>query len=208
MQRPRRARLGGAPDSALPAPHKGCNAPAELVSVERLILHKKGSTRRAASLQYRECSPPRLPRMMGRTVAMEPIYTPQNCQPAYQLDWSYSVFWRTAPRESSWFFKLQEACEPDGIRVLEHAFTPPHTSQFLISSKPEVAPLLIAQRVKGRLQYLIRDQMVQAFRRNYSLRSIGSTRREKLEALPGWATGTSSVGRFAHAPTPGTVSDA
>lgn len=39
----------------------------------------------------------------------------------------------------------------------------------------------MAQRVKGRLQRLIREQMPNAFRRNYGLRSVGSTRREKLE---------------------------
>jgi REP element-mobilizing transposase RayT len=35
--------------------------------------------------------------------------------------------------------------------------------------------------VKGRLQHLLHGQMSRPFRRNYCLRSIGSTRREKLE---------------------------
>jgi REP element-mobilizing transposase RayT len=112
---------------------------------------------------------------------MDPVYTPQNCHPAYQLDWSYSLFWHEIPRDWSWFPSLQQACEPDGIRLLEHAFSPPHTSQFLVSTLPHVSPLLIAQRLKGRLQYLLRGGMSNPFRRNYGLRSIGSTRRAKLE---------------------------
>jgi hypothetical protein len=44
-----------------------------------------------------------------------------------------------------------------------------------------VTPLVIVQRVKGRLQHLLHGTMSKPFRRNYSLRSIGSTRREKLE---------------------------
>ena len=49
---------------------------------------------------------------------------------------------------------------------------------------PSVPPALIAHRVKGRLQYLVRRARPKAFRRNYSLRSLGSTR----------STGTSPVG--------------
>jgi len=40
---------------------------------------------------------------------------------------------------------------------------------------------VIAQRVKGRLQHLLRKTFPNAFRRNYALCSIGSTRRSKLE---------------------------
>jgi hypothetical protein len=110
-----------------------------------------------------------------------PHYTPANCNPAYQLDWSYSLFWRTPPIHLDWFHDLQAVCECDHIRLLEHEFNPPHLSQFLISTQPQVAPQLIAQRLKGRLQHLLRETNPNAFRRNYSLRSIGSTRRDKLE---------------------------
>jgi hypothetical protein len=111
-----------------------------------------------------------------------PIYTPDNCaEPAYQLDWSYSVFWRAQPRDASWFEELKQLNEPDHIRILQHGFREPSVSQFLISTRPMVAPLLIVQRVKGRLQHLLHGTLSKPFRRNYSLRSIGSTRRERLE---------------------------
>jgi len=58
---------------------------------------------------------------------------------------------------------------------------PPNVGHFLISTKPNVSPLIAAQRVKGRLQYLIRPTMPRAFRRNYSIRSLGSTRGTKLD---------------------------
>jgi REP element-mobilizing transposase RayT len=86
-----------------------------------------------------------------------------------------------APQDVRWFDELQRLCEPDHIRVLQHAFQPPNVSQFLVSTRPEITPLLIVQRLKGRLQHLIRSMAPNAFRRNYSLRSIGSTRREKLD---------------------------
>jgi REP element-mobilizing transposase RayT len=111
-----------------------------------------------------------------------PIYTPESCpDPAYQLDWSYSIFWHQTPRDFTWFDQLKQLNEKDGIRLLQHEFEQPNVSKFLISTRPHVTPLLIAQRVKGRLQRLIYRDTPDAFRRNYALRSIGSTRREKLE---------------------------
>lgn len=111
-----------------------------------------------------------------------PIYTSLNCRVAYQLNWSYSLFWNHAPTEFTWLPDLQEACEGDSIWVLQHDFKPPNISQFLISTKPDVAPVLVTQRVKGRLQHLVRRTMPNAFHRNYSIRSLGSTRGPKLDA--------------------------
>jgi REP element-mobilizing transposase RayT len=110
-----------------------------------------------------------------------PIYTPENCVAAYQLDWSYSIFWRDPPTDFDWLPPLREVAEKDNIRVLQHQFAPPKISKFLLSTQPHVSPKTIAQRLKGRLQHSIRAQMPDAFRRNYGLRSIGSTRRGKLE---------------------------
>ena len=90
----------------------------------------------------------------------QPIYTPTTCSnPAFQLEWSYSAFWRNKPTECSWLGQLKELNEPDHIRILQHTFEEPNVSKFLISTRPEVAPILIAQRVKGRLQHLIREAM-------------------------------------------------
>jgi REP element-mobilizing transposase RayT len=77
---------------------------------------------------------------------------------------------------------LQEATEADGIRVLQHRLLDATTSQFLISTTPSVSPLLVAQRVKGRLQYILRSRIRDAFQRNYSLRSVGSANRLAIDA--------------------------
>src|SRR5262249_41743738 len=108
--------------------------------------------------------------------------TAENCAAAYQLNWSYSIFWANSPDTGAWFDELQQACNPDSIRILQHAFKPPNVSQFLVSTTPDVSPQVVAQRVKGRLQHLIRASRPAAFRRNYSIRSLGSTRAEKLNA--------------------------
>jgi REP element-mobilizing transposase RayT len=111
-----------------------------------------------------------------------PIYTRATCRdPAYQLDWSYAVFWHHPPADFGWLDELRRLNEKDHIRILQHEFERPNVSKFLISTRPGVSAKLIVQRVKGRLQRLIYRDMPNAFRRNYSLRSIGSTRREKLE---------------------------
>jgi len=65
---------------------------------------------------------------------------------------------------------------------LNHRFQGPTVSQFFLSTTPVVSPQLIAQRIKGRLQHLLRPTILDAFQRNYSLRSIGSTKRDKVEA--------------------------
>jgi len=91
------------------------------------------------------------------------------------------VFWHEPPQDESWLDDLKELNEKDHIRILQHKFKAPNISQFLISTRPEVVPLIMAQRVKGRLQRLIRGNMANAFQHNYGLRSIGSTRRNNLE---------------------------
>ena len=110
-----------------------------------------------------------------------PSYTTENCRFAFQLLWSFNLFWRAAPIADDWLGPLRQALEADGIRILQHRLPQFQLSQFLLSTLPTVPPRLIAQGVKGRLQFLIRSHDQHAFRRNYSLRSIGSTTREKLE---------------------------
>jgi len=67
----------------------------------------------------------------------DPIYTADIVSLAYELRWSVAVFWtQAAPAPTAWLSALQEATEPDGVRILEHRFTKGNVSQFLISTKP------------------------------------------------------------------------
>ena len=113
---------------------------------------------------------------------LQPIYTAENVNVAYQLLWSLSVFWREPVFSQSWLEELFPIAETDGVRILEHRFATPTASLFLISTRPELVPVEIPRVIKGRLQYLVRRQWPKAFQRNYDLKSIGSTTREKTEA--------------------------
>jgi hypothetical protein len=113
---------------------------------------------------------------------MPPIYTPENMKPAYELNWGLTVFWRTAPiPDTQWFAALQDATEPDGVRVLKHRLTTGDASQFFVSTKPHVKPEALIRSVKGRLQHAIREQVPKAFQRNYGLRGIGAATRSAVE---------------------------
>lgn len=113
--------------------------------------------------------------------ALEPIYTPENCRFAYQLNWGYSLFWRQPQTDDGWLEELNTATEPDGIRILKHRFETNTTSQFLLSTQPHVPPITMVARVKGRLQHLLKNAFPKAFQRNYALRSLGSTKRDVLD---------------------------
>ncbi len=111
----------------------------------------------------------------------EPIYTRSNCNFAFQLNWGLAVFWRVPIEDSPWLGPLSKAAVPDGIRILDHRFTKPGTSQFLLSTLPEVDPQKVVARVKGRLQYLVRDRWPKAFQRNFAIDSLGSATRAVIE---------------------------
>lgn len=114
---------------------------------------------------------------------LSPLYTTANCKPAYELRWSLALFAKTSlPTADAWFQTLKGRTESDDVRLLEYHFKAPHTWFFLISTKPHVAPTQIIKSVKGRLQNLLRDAVPKAFRRNYSLTSVGHARREVVEA--------------------------
>ncbi len=112
----------------------------------------------------------------------DPIYTPENVRLAYELRWTVAIFWTDdALTPDSWLSLLKAATEPDGVRILEHRFTKNNVSQFLISTKPHVAPSQCLRSVKGRLQYLVRAILPKAFRRNYSIRSLGAANQSVIE---------------------------
>ena len=112
----------------------------------------------------------------------EPLSTSKNVSPAYQLNWGLTVFWRRQPiPDSEWLTQLQSSTEADGVRILKHRFTTGQCSQFFVSTKPHVSPSAMIRSVKGRLQYLVREQHPKAFQRNYAVRSIGAATRTVVE---------------------------
>ena len=103
-----------------------------------------------------------------------PLYTAENVSIAYSLRWSLMVFWtRAVPAPASWLPALQKVAESDGVRILGHRIPRENVSQFLVSTKPNVPPANCIRSIKGRLQYLMRDVVPKAFRRNYRICSLG-----------------------------------
>jgi REP element-mobilizing transposase RayT len=114
---------------------------------------------------------------------MDPIYNASNCSPAYELRWSLAIFAKTTlPPASDWLTQLISVVERDGVRILEYAAYRPPTHQFLLSTRPDVAPPAIVKSVKGRLQHRIRATHPNVFRRNFSLTSVGRVNRDTVEA--------------------------
>jgi REP element-mobilizing transposase RayT len=113
---------------------------------------------------------------------VQPLYTAENTDSAYQLNWSLSLFGKTAlPSQENWLQDLSVATEPDGVRLLSAVNRSDNVIQFLVSTKPQSSPSDIVQSVKGRLQYLIRDQIPSAFRRNYYISSVGDAKSTVLD---------------------------
>ena len=111
----------------------------------------------------------------------EPIYTAANCRPRYRLRWSLSLFWRQARVGAEWLAPLAAQTEQDGVRILEHRSAGATVDQFLLSTTPAVVPQQIVRSVKGRLQHIIRHDRPKAFRRNYSICSIGPAKGDVVE---------------------------
>jgi len=141
----------------------------------------KATVRRAK----RSSSPPGLPRRKQRFTSyttMQPIYTAENTNPAFQLNWSVSLFGKIDfPPPSAWLEQLKTATEPDGVRILKFHATQANVGQFLVSTLPEASPSEIVRSLKSRWQYLIRTQHASAFRRNYYIGSIGEANCQVLD---------------------------
>jgi len=111
-----------------------------------------------------------------------PIYTSANCTPVYQLRWSLALFAKKAlPSADHWLEGLRAAVERDNVRILEYTFKPPNICMFLVSTTPLVVPSAIVWSVKGRKQHLLKDSHPDAFRRNFSLTSLGDAKSEVVE---------------------------
>lgn len=105
---------------------------------------------------------------------MEPIYTADNTTTAYQLNWSLALFGKCdLPAQSVWLEELRVTTESDGVRILSCNVRSENTLQFFVSTRPASTPSDVVRSVKGRLQYLIRDRIPKAFRRNYHIQSVG-----------------------------------
>jgi REP element-mobilizing transposase RayT len=99
-------------------------------------------------------------------------YTAHTTTPAFSLRWS----WTGWPSQGSMptlneleWLELTQTWEKDGIRVLERKCTRDQW-QATVSTRPDLTPVFIVNRMKGRIDYFFRS------RNTVSLRAIGHNR--------------------------------
>jgi REP element-mobilizing transposase RayT len=116
----------------------------------------------------------------------EPIYTSKNVPtPAYQLRFSWACWPSGRAVFPPWidvlFEELAVKWDTDGIRRLESDLSLERI-QMTVSVKPHVSPVVLAARLKGRLDHALRQAgNVVTFSRKISLRSLGDATRTTVE---------------------------
>src|SRR5262245_12807340 len=114
----------------------------------------------------------------------EPLYQRDNLDPAYQLRYSWTA-WPSngtapAPLYGESWESLQAAWETDGLRVLERAWSS-DAVQILFSATPDVSPVFLAGRAKGRLDHAYRQiGRPCKFSRKLAVRSVGDNTRQDV----------------------------
>jgi hypothetical protein len=115
----------------------------------------------------------------------EPLYRSAGLNPAYQLRYS----WTGWPSEGHLphvevVSGIKSLWEGDGLRLLEHTWSDREV-QLAFSVRPDVAPVFVAARAKGRLQHALSRAVSQfsGFSRKVALRSIGDNSTQDVAKL-------------------------
>jgi REP element-mobilizing transposase RayT len=119
-------------------------------------------------------------------MTLDPLYRGKNLHPAFQLRYSWTGWmksaWKNMP-DASILDPIDSLWEQDGLRRLEHSWAD-DCLQITFSAKPEVSPVLLATRAKGRLQYSLRNagSGFPGFTRKVSVRSVGENTSQDVTA--------------------------
>ena len=80
------------------------------------------------------------------------LYLESNCQAAYQLNWSLSVFGKESlPSPEKSIEALRIAIAKDDLKILEFKYREPNVAQFFLSSQPQSSPSAIVRSIKARV---------------------------------------------------------
>jgi REP element-mobilizing transposase RayT len=114
------------------------------------------------------------------------LYQPADLHLAYQLRYSWTGWPSTLEFPIDLVARILPDIAPDwetdGLRVLESSFASEQL-QLTLSASPQVAPVTLAARVKGRIQYHCRRAGTPiAFSRKLAVRSLGNPTRAEVEA--------------------------
>jgi len=91
-------------------------------------------------------------------VQPQPLYSADNVHPAYELRYSWTG-WparQPLPVNTSVLTDLRPLWEGDGMRLLEDRRSD-EMIQLTFFTRPDVSPVFLAGRTKGRLQYALRN---------------------------------------------------
>jgi len=115
----------------------------------------------------------------------EPLYRPADLRPAYQLRYSWTGWPSKAPFPGDLLTRVLPDIAPewekDGLRVLESSLASEQI-QLTLSTTPQVAPVTLASRVKGRIQHHCRRRGTPIdFSRKLAVRSLGDATRAQVE---------------------------
>jgi REP element-mobilizing transposase RayT len=114
------------------------------------------------------------------------FYQPGVEDGAYQLRFAWTSWPACGCSFSQRPVQLIEQTKPlweqDRLRVLEYRWTD-ECVQILFSTTPDVAPIFLAQRAKGRLHHALRSAGIRVpFSRKLAVRSVGRNTRRDVEA--------------------------
>ena len=112
-----------------------------------------------------------------------PLYHANRADPAYQLRYAWTGWLRNPPSVHPDWESISPRWEQDGLRLLEHRSAGVKV-QALFSARPDISPVTVATRAKGRLQYAWRQSAphFSGFTRMVALRSVGDNTRADVEA--------------------------
>ena len=115
----------------------------------------------------------------------QPIYSGENLNPAYSLRYSWTG-WPSGTRVTGFpddriLEPIRESWEADGLRLLEWNWSEKKI-QLTFSATPEISPVFLATRAKGRLQDALRKAGApHEFSRKLSVRSVGDNTTAQVE---------------------------
>jgi REP element-mobilizing transposase RayT len=116
----------------------------------------------------------------------QPLYESADLRPAYQLRYGWTGWPSQAPFPTDLLTQvipdIAPEWEKDGFRVLESSLAQ-DSIQLTLSTRPNVCPVTLAGRVKGRIQHHCRRRATPVdFSRKLAVRSLGDPTRTEVEA--------------------------
>ena len=119
-------------------------------------------------------------------MSAEPLYRAAELRCAYQLRYGWTGWPSHSPFPMDVLARALPAVAPawekDGIRVLESSLSSAQI-QLTLSATPQVSPVVLAARLKGRIQHYCRQQISPIdFSRKLAIRSLGDPTRAQVEA--------------------------